>query len=210
MEIQVYMRKIFAPVVIVIFFVGIIMFLLAFNTMHQHNAENELEAIKGVPDFTLVNQFNEEVSRDDFFGYVLVVNFIFTNCGGICPTMTFQMRELQDSLTEEIPVRFISITVDPARDTPDMLRAYAEENGADSDRWLFLTGDSETIYSLSREGFLLGVNPEGGSLREPIMHSQRFVLVDDNGMIRDYYDGFDEEELDRLRQDIKYILRGQV
>lgn len=202
-------RKIFTPVIVVLFFVGVIMIMLVYNTMREHPTTIEIEVVKDVPDFTLTNQFHEEISRDDLLGYFWIVNFIFTNCGGTCPVMTFQMHSLQNEISSELPVRFVSITVDPERDTPDVLHAYAEEAGADQSRWFFLTGETEKIYNLAREGFLLGVDPEGGTLREPIMHSQRFVLVDADGMIRGYYDGFDEEQVNLLNRDL-YILLGEA
>ncbi len=206
MEFQDSVKKIFTPVIIVLFFVGVIMLMLFYNTMREHTTSTEIEVIKEVPEFTLVNQFHNEITRYDFRGYYWVVNFIFTNCGGTCPVMTFQMRELQNDIPADLPVKFVSITVDPERDTPDVLREYAEEAGADQERWMFLTGNKEKIYALAREGFLLGVEAEGGTLQEPIMHSQRFVLVDPQGMIRGYYDGFDEDEVNQLYNDLENLL----
>lgn len=198
--------KIFTPVLIVLFFVTMIMLMLVYHTMRDDGKIRETAVIKEVPQFSLINQFGKEVTQTDLLGSLWVVNYIFTSCGGTCPAMTFQMRELQRSIPSDMPVKFVSVSVDPERDTPDVLREYAEEWEADADRWLFLTGEKEEIYSLSRDGFLLGISPEGGTLAEPIMHSQRFVLVDAEGSIRGYYDGFDEDEVGLLRNDIFILL----
>lgn len=199
-------RKIFTPVFIVLFFVSVIMLLLVYHTMSTHNGTKEIDTIKKVPEFSLTDQNGAGLTREDLLGTYWVANFIFTNCGGICPTMSFQMRALQNSIPADLPVHLVSISVDPERDTPAVLKEYAAEWNADPERWSFLTGEKEAIYSLAREGFLLGVNPEGGTLVEPIMHSQRFVLVDEEGMIRGYYDGFDDEKTGVLLDDLFYLL----
>lgn len=203
---QIQSAKIFKPIFIVLFFVLAILSLLIYQGTREHAMLNRIPEIKQLPDFRLVNQSNETVTLDSLKGYFWVASFIFTNCAGSCPTMVFQMAELQNSISEELPVRFVSITVDPDRDTPEVLYAYAERVGAEHDRWFFLTGEANEIYALSREGFLLGVDPEGGTFIEPIMHSQRFVLVDDRGVIRGYYDGFDEDEVERLRKDLLFTI----
>jgi len=184
--------------------------MLVYHTIRENDATRKLVVIKNVPQFALIDQFGEELTGSDLLETYWIANFIFTHCGGICPTMTFQMRELQNAIPPDMPVRFVSFSVDPERDTPDVLRAYAEEWGADQERWSFLTGKKEEIYSLAREGFLLGVNPDGGTLIEPIMHSQRFVMVDDTGMIRGYYDGFDDTEIEKLIEDLYFLLGETV
>jgi len=202
--------KIFKPVLIVLFFIVVIMLLLLYGTMRDHSSQHTLEYIKEVPGFALIDQFGNEFTGNDLKGKFWIASFIFTHCGGSCPTMTFQKRELQNDIPPELPVAFVSISVDPERDSPGVLRAYAEEWGADQRRWFFLTGDTAAIYSLAREGFLLGVEPEGGTFLEPIMHSQRFVLVDNNGVIRGYYDGFDDKEIMQLKDDLFNLLERPV
>jgi protein SCO1/2 len=121
----------------------------------------------------------------------------------------------------------VSITVDPERDTPAVLARYAERYGADPARWLFLTGDKRAIYRLATDGFRLGVvDPDDagsstGWLRwaapSPawathgskglVMHSQRFVLVDRQARIRAYHMPDDAASLDRLRRNLRALLR---
>ena len=143
------------------------------------------------------------MSLGDLKGKVWVADFIFTNCGGTCPMMTDRMHKLQDALPAQI--NLVSFTVDPTRDTPKILAAYAEEHGANKNRWLFLTGDKQSLYDICVKGFKLPLDTEGGTPAEPIAHSTRFVLVDKKGDIRGYYSGTEEEELQRLAADVKTI-----
>lgn len=166
--------------------------------------EPELSKFYPVPDFSLTDQTDKTVTLQELKGKVWVADFIFTNCGGTCPMMTDKMRKLQEALPAEI--RMVSFTVDPVRDTPKALAAYAAEHGATRDRWLFLTGDKQAMYDICVKGFKLPLDEEGGTPAEPIAHSTRFVLVDKQGEIRGYYSGTEDDELKRLAADAKKLL----
>ena len=166
--------------------------------------EPDLARLYPVPDFSLTDQTDKTVTLQELKGRVWVADFIFTNCAGTCPVMTDKMRKLQEGLPAEI--RLVSFSVDPARDTPKALAAYAAEHGASRDRWLFLTGEKHALYELCMNGFKLPLDIQGGTPREPIAHSTRFVLVDKQGEIRGYYDGTEDEELKRLASDAKKLL----
>jgi protein SCO1/2 len=114
------------------------------------------------------------------------------------------MRRLQNALPSEI--HLVSITVDPARDTPAVLAGYAKNYGADTARWHFLTGEKDAIYRLSIEGFKLGVDDTMGDEAEPIVHSTRFVLVDQEGRIRGFYHGLEDPDLEKLAVDARSLL----
>ena len=166
--------------------------------------EPQLPELYPVPAFSLTDQTDQAVTLQQLKGRVWVADFIFTNCGGSCPIMTDKMRRLQDALPPEI--RMVSFTVDPARDTPKALAAYAAEQGARRDRWLFLTGDKQALYDICVKGFKLPLDDEGGTIAEPIAHSSRFVLVDKQGVVRGYYSGTEDAELTRLAADAKQLL----
>ena len=156
-----------------------------------------------LPEFSLTDQTGKAVTLHDLTGKVWVADFIFTNCGGTCPLMTDKMRKLQEALPPDI--HLVSFTVDPSRDTPKVLAAYAQEHSANRDRWLFLTGDKEALYDICVRGFRLPLDAEGGTPAEPIAHSTRFVLVDKQGEIRGYYSGTEGQELRRLAADAKKL-----
>lgn len=157
-----------------------------------------------VPDFALTERSNLEVTSKDLEGQVWIADFIFTRCTGICPAMSSNMAKLQSRLPKE--VRLVSFSVDPDYDTPAVLSEYANRYGADSERWLFLTGSAEAMQQLSVGGFKLALDPTGGTEAEPITHSSRFVLVDRQGHIRGYYGTEDPQALDRLIDDVQKLL----
>jgi protein SCO1/2 len=157
-----------------------------------------------VPDFSLTERSGRAVSLQDLRGKTWIADFIFTSCAGTCPAMTAEMRRLQDILPKEIEL--VSFSVDPGRDTPEVLSRYADKYGADPQRWLFLTGDAETLYNVSVKGFKLALDASQGSEAEPITHSSKFVLVDGSGKILGYYDGIEAADIARLTQDAKALL----
>jgi protein SCO1 len=157
-----------------------------------------------VPDFSLTERSNRPITRADLNGKVWVADFIFTQCGGICPTMSSNMEKLQERLPKE--VMLISFSVDPTNDTPEVLTEYAKRYNAEPERWLFLTGDSEAMQKLSVDGFKLALDPTSGTEAEPITHSSRFALVDRQGNIRGYYGMDNPDTLDRIVGDVKNLL----
>lgn len=157
-----------------------------------------------LPDFNLVNRDGRPVTLKDLEGAPWIADFIFTRCPASCPMMTARMARLEGELPRDLGVRLVSISVDPEHDTPQVLQRYAASFKAPS-RWLFLTGDGPQIYRLSKEGFKLAVGPSSQGTAEPILHSTRFVLVDGRGGVRGFYDGFDEESMKKLAQDLKAL-----
>jgi len=201
--------------------------LLAFATragvLSQGQASGTIDDFGTAPAFTLTDQLERPVSSDMFRGKLVVANFIYTSCTDICPLLSTEMQSLQERLRQEKllgnQVQLLSFTVDPARDTPAVLRTYAERHKADPDAWRFLTGPQETVKPLIVDGFHLGVQAlppptamPGGHSHDAasedyeVMHSGRFVLIDQQGHIRAYYDGRDFDA-ERALRDIQGLLR---
>jgi protein SCO1 len=157
-----------------------------------------------VPDFSLIDQSGKPVMLADLRGKVWIADFIFTNCAGTCPMISGTMRRLQNSLPQD--VHLVSFSIDPERDTPEVLAKYADEFRADKNRWHFLTGEKEKLHQLSIQGFKLALDETGGTDVEPITHSTRLVLVDKAGKIRGYYGGTEDEEMKRLFKDALKLL----
>lgn len=153
-----------------------------------------------IPDFVLTAQTGEEFRSGSLKGKVWVADFIFTNCTGPCPRMSSQMRQVQRAANDLPDVRLVSFTVDPARDTPEVLAAYARRFRAEPDRWYFLTGPREILHQLKREAFKLG--EVDGSLN----HSTYFVLVDQQSRVRGYYGTSEGKSLQQLVADVKRLL----
>lgn len=172
-----------------------------------------LPVLGKLPDFSLVERSGKPLTRADLAGKVWVANFIFTHCQGVCPLLSARMAKLRRSLSDIDPrVLSVSMTVDPTRDSPEVLREYAQRYGADPNDWLFVTGRPAEIRRLIGEGFRLSIAerpPEqAGDSSDLITHSDRFVLVDGDSQIRGYYRGDDSEVLSRLDNDIRTLLRS--
>jgi protein SCO1/2/putative membrane protein len=176
------------------------------------NAEDAYPA----PDFSLTERSGRTVTKADLHGKVWVACFFFTSCNTICPQITQTMARLQEDLHKRgyNDVVLVSFSVDPDTDTPDVLKRYAADHGADPDRWLFLTGKNDDEVHPVVKGFQLPVKRTEGKERVPgneFSHSSRLVLVDQEGRIRGYCDGrqFDEEHqpVDDLPQLEKEIAR---
>lgn len=158
-----------------------------------------------IPPFELVDQSGAVVTEDVFFGRISVVDFMFTNCPFICPTLSAQMARLQEKLRND-DVQLVSFSVDPENDTPEALAAYAAGLGADPSRWTFLTGDAGEVQRISEQGLGLGVRPDpsnpielgGGRKMENISHSSRFALIGPDGGLLALYSGLDPADVDRL------------
>lgn len=173
------------------------------------NARNtpDLPVLGKLPDFSLVERSGHPLTRADLAGHVWVANFIFTSCQGVCPLLSSRMRKLRRQLADvDPPVLSVSLSVDPTRDSPEVLRGYADRYGADPRDWLFATGEADDVRRLISDGFRLSVaerSPDqAGDSGELITHSDRFVLVDGDAQIRGYYRGTDSEVLSKLEADI--------
>jgi cytochrome oxidase Cu insertion factor (SCO1/SenC/PrrC family) len=133
----------------------------------SRKAAHDLPRLWEVPDFALIERSGQSVTRADLLGKVWIASVIFTRCVEECPLVSNHMARLQDVFTAESDVRLVSITVDPAYDTPEVLTRYAQSFAAQPQRWLFLTGDKATIYRLVREGFRLGlIDPQESAVPE--------------------------------------------
>lgn len=167
--------------------------------------------VLSIPGFTLTDHTGAERTEAIFrHPGLTVLDFTFTSCPFICPPMNASMLRLQREL-DGFPVRFVSITVDPQRDTPERLSEHAQQLGADTSTWTFLTGDYETIKRVCRDGLKMVVGgddprtidlPDGGTMQN-IPHSAKFVLVRSDGVPIAVYTGTDETDVSRLIARIK-------
>ncbi len=172
-------------------------------TACQHHSD--LPKLFPVPNAPLVNENGQHVNLDQNKGSVTVYDFIYTNCAGTCPMMTQSMRKLTPKVPKDAKVKFVSVSIDPARDTPKVLHDYATAYRNDP-RWTFLTGDRQTIVDLSVKGFKLAAGDPGPG-GDPLLHSSKFVVADKTGTIREYYGGTDGDAPDHVAKTVKDLLR---
>lgn len=160
-----------------------------------------------VPDFEFTTQDEDTLSNEDLEGKWWVADFIFTNCETVCIPMTNNMVTVQEKLNEADVdnVEIVSFSIEPERDTPEVLKEYAENFSADLSNWTFLTGyDFETIQEISIKNFknMVEAAPEG---EDQILHGTYFFLVNPEGEIIKNYTGTETEDIDQLVEDLKNV-----
>lgn len=164
--------------------------------------------------FKLVNQLGDTVELYDKKGKILVIDFFFTRCAGICPVLTKNMQQLQYSFLKggntrqkiDTPIiQFISFSIDPEHDSTQILKNYADRFKVNHDNWWMLHGNKKTIYDFAFEDLKVDkfsdepVNPN-------FIHTSRFILIDKNLHIRGYYNGLDSTSISKLARDIGILM----
>lgn len=163
----------------------------------------------------LVNQLGDSVSLYDIQNRVIVADFFFTRCPSVCPKMTANMAKLQQSFShnnkdgrkviDSSIVKFLSFSIDPARDSVSVLRRYADKFKVDHDNWWMLTGNKKTIYDFALNELKLGL-VDGEGVDTSFIHSEKFVLLDRDFVVRGYYNGLDTSSLSLLAKDIGLLM----
>jgi len=167
------------------------------------SSDSGLPKIGAVPAFKLTDQNGHAFdSSTQLANTIWIADFMFTNCPGPCPRMSSQMKQVQTFLSGT-GIKLVSFTVDPENDTPEKLFEYSRFYDARPGTWYFLTGPKQTIYSLSKDSFKLGVGDAGGDVE----HSTHFVLVDRQGRIRGYYQTLEDHAIDTLLADARSLLK---
>jgi protein SCO1/2 len=164
-----------------------------------NKSRSDLPVLGQAPEFQFTERSGAAFGSKNLKGSINIVNFFFTTCVGPCPIMNARVAELYKKYSTTDQVRFVSISVDPKRDSLAVLRKYAEDFGVTDNRWLFLRGEIEEVHRVSEKGFMLA-----GEL--PTIHSTKLILVDRNQKIRGYYDSFDEESLRLLTVHVRELL----
>ncbi|MGM8213148.1 SCO family protein [Virgibacillus sp. W0430] len=170
------------------------------------NQEIESNMSESIPNFEATTQDNEQINLQDFEGEWWIADLIFTNCTTVCLPMTSNMKKLQDKLNEnDLEAHFVSLTVDPENDSPEVLTDYANEYGADLSNWTFLTGyNFNAIKELSIKTFK-------SMLQEPlpdddqVTHGTKFFLIDPSGKVIKHYSGMEAETIDAIVEDLKRV-----
>jgi protein SCO1/2 len=170
----------------------------------------KLPSFGSVPAFALVDQDKAPLTRAMLDGKVWVADFVFTGCSLACPRLTDEMARLQTFVAQRGDrVALVSFSVDPERDTPERLHAYAAGFHADTRQWKFVTGPAKQVEDAVVNGFKQGMTKEPDPDEKDgfsILHGTRFVLVDQHGEIRGFYDAQDAAEMAKLRTHLLQLL----
>jgi protein SCO1 len=162
-----------------------------------------------IGDFSFLDQNGKTITQMDVKGKVFVAEYFFTTCQTICPIMNKQMQRVHEVYRENDKVNILSFTVNPEIDTVEQMKRYADEHKADGKKWHFLTGEKDKLYELARKSFFVLKPAESqnlGDVGSDFIHTNNFVLVDQEMRIRGYYDGTNKKEVDRLIKDIDLLL----
>lgn len=176
-----------------------------------------------VPSFEVTDQNGNAVTRDSMLGRVWVCDFFLTRCNGVCPVLGLKMAATAEELSNDSAmdsVQLVSFSVDPEHDTVEVLKAYRKKNlpfwdkGSETlrsdldERWVHARAqEKEAFWRIVREGFRLHVGPASpDDPTTPVAHSRRFVLIDQQGMIRGMYDAYSGEELEAMMHDIRRLV----
>ncbi len=183
----------------------------------RNRSEGKLFEVMKVPEFELMNQNSQLISNEDMLGKVYVVEFFFTNCPTICPVMNQNLKEIEKEINHP-DFGVVSITIDPKRDTPKILKKHQEKLQIKNPNWHFLTGNRDYIYQISKE-FNIYVGKDEATA-EGLNHSGKFALVDKNGKIRCrfeengvpvlYYSGLNYADVDGRKESLGGEFHPQI
>lgn len=160
-----------------------------------------------LPDFKLTDQNGNTVTPKTFTHKIFIANFFYTHCTGVCDEMNNNINQLAASYAGNKMVYFVSISVDPDRDSVKALKNYASSIKPASPKWLFLTGDTSIVYPLAHNGFLVNALQAG---KNNFIYSDKLILIDEDRRIRGYYTGASTTEVSKLDDEIKVLIKEEL
>ena len=160
-----------------------------------------------VPEFSLLNHTGDTIHSSKDPNYK-VVDFFFTRCPTICPVMSKAMYQVQNEFKDVGDVSLYSVSIDPDHDNEEVLAKYSRKYDALDSMWYFLTGEKEIIYDLASNGFKLSAVQEGAGAGG-FTHSDRLVLIDREGIVRGYYHGTDDIDVERLVVELRMLIKEE-
>jgi len=194
-----------------VFFVSVMIvlpFILFLTVIYRaRKQEPELPKLGAIPAFEGTERSGEKLTSAELEGKVWVAGFIFTRCMGPCPLLSQRMAKLQLQFGRNPGFRLVSFTLDPEHDTPEVLKTYANNFGAEPGSWYFVQLRSwEDVQNLSQTSFHLTALEDPTAMRA---HDPRLVLIDAQGQMRGAYLVLDDDSWHKLQQDLAELLRGQ-
>jgi protein SCO1/2 len=161
-----------------------------------------------IEDFRLVTQTGAPFTRADLDGRVHVASFIYTHCAGVCPMMIERLSDVQRAMEGRPEALLVSFSVTPSTDTPETLAVFGAERRIDAGRWKLVTGDAGQIYRLARRSYFADDDRLGVAApdSEPFLHTEKLLLVDQQGRLRGVYNGTLAREIEKLIVDMETLL----
>jgi len=159
-----------------------------------------------IPQFEFTNQNGDTISNDKFKGKIYIANFFFTICPSICPKLTTNMSLLQEKYLENDKVKLLSHTMMPRVDSVAVLKDYALKNKVINEKWDLVTGQKSELYKIARAGYFVDQENNLPNDSNDFIHTENFILVDEQGYIRGVYNGTLEVDVLRLIRHIDILL----
>jgi protein SCO1 len=163
------------------------------------------DSIHRIPSFSFVDQDGKTITEQSVAGKIVVADFFFTICPGICPRLTKSMGDVQAAFTNDSLVVLLSHSVTPDIDSIPRLKAYAVSHNVNSNQWHLLTGDRKEIYNIARQGYFADEETGLKKSENEFLHTENFILVDPWRRIRGVYNGTNPAEVQRLIEDIRIL-----
>lgn len=194
----------------ILFFVALfIAFWFALNKYTPWFSQSKLTKRSTVQPFSFINQDSASFTNADMLGKVCVVEYFFTTCRGICPKMNKNMKDIYETFKTNKDFLIVSHTCQPEVDSIPLLKDYAVQMNSNNINWVFVTGSKDSLYRMARFSYGLD-DPKNAvaNISDDFIHTQFFSLVDRNGNVRGgVYDGLKKDDLDKLKEDIKGLLK---
>ncbi len=168
-------------------------------------AQNGDTLFHTIDPFEFTDQQNQSITNKNLEGCIYVANFFFATCPDVCPRMNANLQRVYDRYKDHPKVKFISHSVDPEHDVPEILFKYANNLKVDHKKWYFVTGNRDSIYNLAQRSYYIRAT-EGDAKPISFIHDETLVLVDQNRYIRARFDGLAPEKMDELIDAIQLLL----
>jgi len=179
----------------------------SFTPFWRSTIKDSIKSFHKIPPFKLINQLGDTISEKTFEGKIYVTDFFFTTCPGICPMMTSNMSLIQEYFKDDSRVLLLSHSVTPEYDSVPVLKEYAKEKEVLDNKWHLVTGDRKIIYDLGRKSYFVEENLGEIPIESDFLHTENFVLIDQNRHIRGIYNGLRKNDINQLIKDINTLIQ---
>lgn len=194
------------------FFLALVLVVYYVVMTTDETAKNKIPVISQVKKFSFINQDGQVVTEKDIQGKVVVVEYFFTTCKGICPRMNKNMKLIYDEFKDEPDFLILAHTCQPEVDSVARLKFYADSMNINTKKWVLLTGRKDSLYNMARTSYLIDdAQNIVNNIEDDFMHTQFFALVDKNLQVRgSVYDGLKTQELNQLKINIRLLLKEKM
>lgn len=194
------------------FFLALVLVVYYVVITTDETAKNKIPVISKVNAFSFINQDGQVVTEKDIEGKVVVVEYFFTTCKGICPKMNKNMKTIYDEFKDEPDFLILAHTCQPEVDSVARLKFYADSMNINTKKWVLLTGRKDSLYNMARSSYLIDdAQNIVNNIKDDFMHTQFFALVDKNRQVRgSVYDGLKSQEVNQLEINIRLLLKEKM